>query len=236
MEERRKMADRDLIILTGAASGIGRASAEALGAKGHTLALVDVNPAMLSEVLKALDGAPGAVSGFTCDVADEAAVQRTYREIRNTFGTPATLVNCAGVGRFAPFLDLPSAEWSRMLNINVLGTVNFIRAVLADMIAARTGLIINVSSRMALDGLPNTTAYAASKAAVVGLSKSLAAEVSKHGIKVTLLLPGGTKTNIETPKHEGYLEPQAIAEAIVYITENRGAAWVRDLSVLPLGF
>ena len=123
-----------------------------------------------------------------------------------------------------------------MLNVNVLGTVNFTRAVLADMIAARTGLIINVSSRMALDGLPNTTAYAASKAAVVGLSKSLAAEVSKHGIKVTLLMPGGTKTNIETPKHEGYMEPQAIAEAIVYITENRGAAWVRDLSVLPLGF
>ena len=230
------MAEPDAIIITGAASGIGRASAEALAARGQPLALVDVNAAMLRQAVESCRGGPARVSGFPCDISDEPAVQRTYQEIRNAFGTPATLVNCAGVGRFAPFLDLPAAEWSRMLNVNVLGTVNFTRAVLADMIAARAGLIINVSSRMALDGLPNTSAYAASKAAVVGLSKSLAAEVSKHGIKVTLLLPGGTKTNIETPKHEGYMEPQAIAEAIVYITENRGAAWVRDLSVLPLGF
>jgi 3-oxoacyl-[acyl-carrier protein] reductase len=230
------MAEAGAIIITGAASGIGRASAEALAARGQPLALVDVNAAMLRQAVESCQSGSARVSGFPCDISGEPAVQRTYQEIRNAFGTPATLVNCAGVGRFAPFLDLPSAEWSRMLNINVLGTVNFTRAVLADMIAARTGLIINVSSRMALDGLPNTTAYAASKAAVVGLSKSLAAEVSKHGIKVTLLLPGGTKTNIETPKHEGYMEPQAIAAAIVYITENRGAAWVRDLSVLPLGF
>jgi 3-oxoacyl-[acyl-carrier protein] reductase len=230
------MAEPSAIIITGAASGIGRASAQALAARSQPLALVDVNAPMLTQAVEWCRSGPARVSGFPCDISDELAVQRTYQEIRNAFGTPATLVNCAGVGRFAPFLDLPAAEWSRMLNINVLGTVNFTRAVLADMIAARTGLIINVSSRMALDGLPHTTAYAASKAAVVGLSKSLAAEVSKHGIKVTLLLPGGTKTNIETPKHEGYMEPQAIADAIVYITENRGAAWVRDLSVLPLGF
>jgi 3-oxoacyl-[acyl-carrier protein] reductase len=132
------MAEPDAIIITGAASGIGRASGEALAARGQPLALVDVNAAMLSQAVESCRGGPARVLAFPCDISDEPAVQRTYKEIRNAFGTPATLVNCAGVGRFAPFLDLPSAEWSRMLNINVLGTVNFTRAVLADMIAART--------------------------------------------------------------------------------------------------
>jgi 3-oxoacyl-[acyl-carrier protein] reductase len=229
-------SNEEAVILTGAASGIGRATARALAAKSRPLALVDINAGMLAEVVVACRKTGTRVSGFPCDISDDAAVARTYEQIRQEYQTPAVLVNCAGVGRFAPFLDLAPAEWLRMLNINVMGTVFFTRAVLADMIAARSGLIINVSSRMALDGQPNTAAYAASKAAVIGMTRALAAEVARHGIKVTLLAPGGTKTSIETPKHEGYMEPEAIADAIVYITENRGAAWVRDLSVLPLGF
>ena len=71
---------------------------------------------------------------------------------------------------------------------------------------------------------------------LTGLAYTFTWRLPQHGVKVTLLAPGGTKTNIATPKHEGYMEPEAIADAIVYITENRGAAWVRDLSVLPLGF
>jgi NAD(P)-dependent dehydrogenase (short-subunit alcohol dehydrogenase family) len=229
-------ADEGVVILTGAASGIGRATAEALAAKARPLALVDIDAPKLAEVVATCRKSSARVSGFPCDISDGSLVSRTYAQIRKEYGAPAVLVNCAGVGRFAPFLELAPTEWQRILNINVMGTVFFTHAVLADMIAARSGLIINVSSRMALDGQPNTTAYAASKAAVIGMTRALAAEVAKHGIKVTLLAPGGTKTNIETPKHEGYMEPEAIAEAIVYITENRGAAWVRDLSVLPLGF
>ncbi len=230
------MGSEGVVILTGAASGIGRAAAEALAAKSRSLALIDINAPKLAEVVATCRKSSGRVSGFPCDVSDGSLVPQTYAQIRKEYGAPAVLVNCAGVGRFAPFLELAPAEWQRMLNINVMGTVFFTHAVLADMIAARSGVIINVSSRMALDGQPNTTAYAASKAAVIGMTRALAAEVAKHGIKVTLLAPGGTKTNIETPKHEGYMEPEAIADAIVYITENRGAAWVRDLSILPLGF
>ena len=92
------MAEPGAIIITGAASGIGRASAEALAARGQPLALVDVNAAMLRQAVESCQGGPARVSGFPCDVSDEPAVQRTYQEIRNAFGTPATLVNCAGVG------------------------------------------------------------------------------------------------------------------------------------------
>jgi 3-oxoacyl-[acyl-carrier protein] reductase len=225
------------IILTGAASGIGRATAQALAVKGHTLALVDVNAQMLNEVAGVCQRSSARTRGFTCDVTDQAAVTRIWQQIRGEFGGIATLINCAGIGRFAPFLEIEPAEWLRMFHVNVMGAVHLTRAVLPDMLAAGEGLIINVSSRMAIDPHPTTTAYAASKAALHAFSKSLAMEVKDRGIKVTFLAPGGTKTNIATPKHEGYLEPSAIADAIVYITENSAKnVWVRDLVVLPLGF
>ena len=225
------------IILTGAASGIGRATAQALAAKAHTLALVDVNAQMLNEIAGVCQRTSARTRGFACDVTDQAAVTRTWQQIRGEFGGIATLINCAGIGRFAPFLEIEPAEWLRMFHVNVMGAVHLTRAVLPDMLAAGEGLIINVSSRMAIDPHPTTTAYAASKAALHAFSKSLAMEVKDRGIKVTFLAPGGTKTNIATPKHEGYLEPSAIADAIVYITENSAKnVWVRDLVVLPLGF
>jgi 3-oxoacyl-[acyl-carrier protein] reductase len=225
------------IILTGAASGIGRAAAQALAEKARSLALVDVNARMLNEVVGICQRSSPRTQGFACDVTDPAAVTRAWQQIRGEFGGVATLINCAGIGRFAPFLEIEPAEWLRMFNVNVMGAVHLTRAVLPEMLAAGEGLIINVSSRMAIDPHPTTTAYAASKAALLAFSKSLAMEVKDRGIKVTFLAPGGTKTNIATPKHEGYLEPSAIADAIIYITENKAKnVWVRDLVVLPLGF
>lgn len=225
------------VVLTGAASGIGRASAHALAAKGHTLALIDINPNTLNQVVGSCQKRSAQTRGFTCDVTDQAAVTRTWQQIRSQFGGAGTLINCAGIGLFAPFLELEPPEWLRMFSVNVMGAVHMTRAALPDMLAAGEGLIINVSSRMALDPHPNTTAYAASKGAIHAFSKALAMEVKDRGVKVTFLAPGGTKTNIATPKHEGYLEPSAIADAIVYIVENKAKnVWVRDLVVLPLGF
>lgn len=231
------MAPERPVILTGAASGIGRATALALAAKARPLALVDVNPEMLNQVVGICQKSSPRTRGFTCDVTDQTAVTQTWQQIRGEFGGAATLINCAGIGRFASFLETEPAEWLRMFHVNVMGAVLFTRAVLPDMLAAGEGLIINVSSRMALDPHPNTTAYSASKAAIHAFSKALAMEVKDRGVKVTFLAPGGTKTNIATPKYEGYLEPGAIADAIVYITENSAKnVWVRDLVVLPLGF
>jgi short-subunit dehydrogenase len=231
------MSSERPIILTGAASGIGRAAAQALAEKSHTLALIDVNAPMLDEIVGICRKSSPKTRGFACDVTDQAAVARFWQQIRSEFGGVATLINCAGIGRFAPFLEIEPADWLRMFNVNVMGAVHLTRAALPDMLAAGEGLIINVSSRMAIDPHPTTTAYAASKAALHAFSKSLAMEVKNRGIKVTFLAPGGTKTNIATPKHEGYLEPRVIADAIVYIIENKAKnVWVRDLVVLPLGF
>jgi len=225
------------IILTGAASGIGRATAEQLAARSRVLALVDVQAESLHQVVATCKKHSPRSRGFVCDVADQSSVERAYKAIREELGAAGILINCAGIGRFAPFLEIETGEWERMFRVNVMGAVFFTRAALPSMLAAGEGLIINVSSRMAIDPHPNTTAYAASKAAILAFSKALAMEVKDRGIKVTLLAPGGAKTNIATPKHEGYLEPRTIAEAIVYVTENTAKnAWVRDLTILPLGF
>jgi 3-oxoacyl-[acyl-carrier protein] reductase len=231
------MLSEKLILLTGAASGIGRAAARALAAKTYSLALVDVNAEMLQEIARICRASSPRTRGFICDVMDRAAVTRTWEQIRAELGGVATLINCAGIGRFAPFLEIEPEEWLRMFKVNVMGAVLFTRAVLPDMLVAGEGLIVNVSSRMAVDPHANTTSYAASKGALHAFSKALAMEVKGRGVKVTVLAPGGAKTNIATPKHEGYLEPAAIADAIVYIVENSvNNIWVRDLVVLPLGF
>lgn len=230
------MANPGLVILTGAASGIGRATAEALAQKSRPLALVDVNAAPLAQVVAMCQKHAPRTAGFICDVTDNSSVTATYQKIRADLGVPSVMVNCAGIGRFAPFLEIEPQEWMRMFGVNVMGAVHFTRAVLADLVSTGDGLIVNVGSRMALDPHPNTTAYAATKGALHAFSKALAMEVKGHGVKVTYLAPGGAKTNIGTPKHEGYLDPAAIADAILYITENSGNAWVRDLVVLPLGF
>jgi short-subunit dehydrogenase len=230
------MENGGVVILTGAASGIGRCAAEALAKKSRTLALIDSNAGALVEIERICRNASPRTAAFPCDVTDAAAVRRTCERIQAEMGRVGVLVNCAGIGRFAPFLETSPEEWMRMFEVNVMGAVHFIRAVLPGMIAARGGLILNVGSRMAVDPHATTTAYAASKAALLALTRALALEVKQHGIKLTLLAPGGAKTNIATPKHDGYLDPRALADAIVYVTENGGNVWVRELTVLPIGF
>jgi NADP-dependent 3-hydroxy acid dehydrogenase YdfG len=230
------MENPGVVILTGAASGIGRCAAESLAKKSRKLALVDSNAGALAEIERACRQVSPDSASFTCDVTDAAAVRRTCGRIQAEMGKIGVLVNCAGIGRFAPFLEMEPEEWIRMFDVNVMGAVHFMRAVLPGMIAAKGGLIINVGSRMAVDPHATTTAYAASKAALLALTRTLALEVKQHGIKLTLLAPGGAKTNIATPKHDGYLDPQALADAIVYVTENGGNVWVRELTVLPIEF
>ena len=151
------------IILTGAASGIGRAAAEQLAAKSRVLALVDVHADGLHQVVATCQRHSPRTRGFGCDVANQSAVERIYGNIRDELGAAGILINCAGIGRFAPFLEIEPAEWERMFRVNVMGTLFFTRAVLPGMLAAGEGLIINVSSRMAIDPHPNTTAYAATQ-------------------------------------------------------------------------
>ena len=122
-----------------------------------------------------------------------------------------------------------------MFETNVMGSVLIARAVLPDMRTRGRGTIVLVGSRRGLEPKSGTTAYSASKAAVLALARALADEVGIAGVKVCYVAPGGTKTGLATPKDPRFLEPAAVAEAIAFVCESGADTWVRDLTVLPLG-
>src|SRR5262245_21651836 len=124
------MPSGKLTILTGAASGIGRAAAEALAKRSHRLALVDRDVAMLKEVEAACRRSSAQSAAFECDVSDDAAVAKACRNIHEQMGTVSVLINCAGVGKNAPFLETTDDDWVRMFKVNIMGAVHFTRAVL----------------------------------------------------------------------------------------------------------
>jgi 3-oxoacyl-[acyl-carrier protein] reductase len=219
--------------VTGAASGIGRATAEILAKRGFRLALVDLSADGLKQTA-ATCGEDNAAA-FICDVTDEAAVARAVEQIRRRLNTIDILINCAGIARYAPFAELTTDDWRRMFEVNVLGTLFCARAVLPAMMARGRGTIINVGSHRGIEPKVGTAAYSASKAAVLGMTRALAAEVGPLGIKVTYLAPGGTNTGLGTPPDSRFMSPAAIAQTIAFICETEDNAWVRDLVILPLG-
>jgi 3-oxoacyl-[acyl-carrier protein] reductase len=220
-------------IITGAASGIGRATAELMASRGFRLALVDRSLGGLEQTAATCGKDNSAY--FVCDVTDEAAVTLAVEHICKQFDPVDILVNCAGIARYAPFAELAPDDWRRMFDVNVMGTLFCTRAVLPEMIARGRGIIVNVGSHRGIEPKVGTAAYSASKAAVLGMTRALAAEVGSLGVKVTYLAPGGTNTGLGTPPDSRFMQPSAIAQAIVFVCETEQNAWVRDLVVLPLG-
>ncbi|HVC13817.1 MAG TPA: SDR family NAD(P)-dependent oxidoreductase [Acidimicrobiales bacterium] len=187
----------DLAVVTGASSGIGAAVARALAESGRPLLLL----ARRRDRLDALDLASAMTASV--DVTDADAVGRAVEAAVSAHGPVGTLVNCAGVLHLAPFLTQTVEEWSDTLNVNVLGTVIPIRAVLPGMLERGTGTIVNVSSVAGRHGFVDHAAYCASKFAVEGLSASLRREVGPRGVRVIVIAPGVVDTDLGAGSHGG---------------------------------
>lgn len=220
-------------LISGAASGIGRAAATSLANRGYRLALVDISEGGLRSVSAEIGGGECAI--FVCDVTDEAGVTSACEAAISRFGAVDCLVACAGIGRYSGFLDLEPELWRRMFEVNVMGPVCFIRALLPHMVRRGEGAIILIGSRRGLEPSRGTAAYSASKAALHAVARSLADEYAGTGLAVTYVAPGGTRTNLDTPKDERFMEPETVGEAIAFVCDQRGRGWVRDLMILPAG-
>jgi 2-hydroxycyclohexanecarboxyl-CoA dehydrogenase len=170
------MAHQGTAVVTGGSSGIGRAIAERLSAAGHDVATLDLNPV--------------GPTGYKADVTDRAAVEEALAAIREKQGPVAVLVNAAGIDGFHRFRDLPFETWSRVIDVNLNGTFHCIQAALPDMLAAKYGRIVNISSSSAQSGQPFMAHYVAAKSAVNGLTKALALELGPKGITVNAVPPG----------------------------------------------
>ena len=192
-----KLAGRTAFV-TGGGRGIGEAIARALAAEGARVFVMSRTAAELERVVAAIRGEGGEADFAEADVADAAQATRAVRRCDVSLGPPAVLVNAAGVyGPIGPFREVDAAAWKRALDVNVMGTVHCCQAVLPVMIANGNGRIINLSGGGATSPLPRFTAYAASKAAVVRFSETLAEEVREHGVTVNAIAPGAVDTRLQ---------------------------------------
>jgi NAD(P)-dependent dehydrogenase (short-subunit alcohol dehydrogenase family) len=164
-------------VVTGGASGIGRAIAQRLRADGHHVATIDLTP---SEDEFA----------YTADVTDRAQVDAALSAIHAQLGPVTILVNAAGLDGFAPFTDIDFTQWQRVIDVNLNGVFHCIQAVLGDMVEAGWGRIVNISSSSTHSGARNMAHSVAAKSAVNGLTKSLALEYGPAGITVNAVPPG----------------------------------------------
>lgn len=192
-------ASSRVVVVTGAAQGIGRAYLEAFCARGHPVAALDINAEAVRRVAAEANARGGNCEAFAVDIGDEASVNSACARLLEHFGSADILVNNAAIFstlKMRPFEEIPLDEWNRVLHVNVTGTLLMVRALVPSMRKRRWGRIINVSSAAVTMGRPHYLHYTTSKAAVIGMTRSLARELGASGITVNALLPGAIDTEI----------------------------------------
>ena len=188
-----------VVVITGAAQGIGRALARAFAAAGAIPVVADLNEAKARSVVAEIEGAKGKAIAIAADIGDAASMNEVARQTHKELGRIDVLINNAGIFStlaMRPFEEIPDEEWDRVIHVNVSGVMLSCRAVLPHMRAAGWGRIINVSSASILLGRPNYLHYTTSKSALIGMTRSMAREVGKFGITVNVIMPGAVVTEI----------------------------------------
>ncbi|GIO86633.1 oxidoreductase [Paenibacillus faecis] len=212
-----------VIVITGASSGIGALAARMLSEQGATLVLAARSADKLKEIRNGMLGPSKIVE---LDVGDDESVAAGFKEIYAEFGRVDCLVNNAGYGKFTAFDEMPLHEFEAMMNVNYMGMVRCTKAVLPRMKEARSGRIVNIASIAGKIGTAKSTAYTATKHAVLGFSSALRQEVRPHGITVSTINPGPIDTpffSLADP--EGHyvnnvkwfmMKPERVAKAMVH--------------------
>ena len=185
-------------LVTGGASGIGRAIVQAFVAEGAQVVVLDRD----ADRARATAAEDGAAGGVGADVADEEQVVAAVASARELLGRIDVLVNSAGLLTQSPLVDMPLAQWRETIDVDLTGVFLLCRAVVPEMVARGDGRVINIASQLALKGGASLTHYSAAKAGVLGLTKSLALEVSASGVLVNAIAPGP----VQTPLVDGLSE------------------------------
>ncbi|MGE0826512.1 MAG: SDR family NAD(P)-dependent oxidoreductase [Candidatus Binatia bacterium] len=179
-------------LITGAGSGLGKATAELFAQEGAKVIVADISERRAEEVAAKINGTSRRKKALALrgDVAKKDEIEGLVAAARKRFGAISVLVNNAGIGQIKNFLEISPDEWQRMIDIHVKGTFLCTHAVIPDMIAAGWGRVINTASVAGMEGGPQNAHYAAAKAAIIGFTRSLALEFARSGITVNAVAPG----------------------------------------------
>lgn len=236
MDTRQPIAGQ-VALITGAGRGIGAAIARRLSALGATSVLLGRTQSSLDETARAIVDSGGKTEVIPCDVTVLHQLEYAAARVDSTFGRVDILVNNAGVGGFTTLLhDLPPEEWDTILNTNLRGVYFAIRCFAPTMIRAHSGHILNISSLAGKNALPSGAAYAASKWGLNGLSYSVAEELRKHNVRVSVICPGSVET--ELSPHEGkdpnkMLQPNDVAHAVEMLVTQAPQSFVSEILLRP---
>ncbi|MBE9538807.1 MAG: SDR family oxidoreductase [Proteobacteria bacterium] len=187
--------DEKVALVTGAGSGIGRASAIRLAAEGAAVFCVDLNLEAIRATVDEIESQGGKAASYKCDIAREAAVNACISACVEQYGSLYALVNMAGILRFDDTEQLELSAWQKVIDVNLTGTMLLCRAALPHLIKTG-GSIINAASTAALSGLPCGVAYSASKGGVLAMTRSIAVEYAKRGVRANCVCPGDIKTGM----------------------------------------
>src|SRR5947209_8543584 len=244
-----RFTDR-VAFVTGAASGIGRATALSFAREGARVAILDRSADPLKKVEASVKDAGGEVLAITCDVSAPDQVEDAVKQVVDRFGRLDIPFNNAGVeNKAAPVHEIDLAEWERIIGINLRGTFVCMKHELTQMVKQSGGVVVNTSSGAGICGVAGGAAYAASKHAIIGLTRSAALDYAKQNIRVNAVLPG----NIETPMMDRFTggdmqkaidlepvgrlgKPEEIAEAVLWMASDLGGFVTGAATVIDGGW
>lgn len=234
------MNKRKVAVITGAAQGIGRRTAELFAQRGYSLALIDLR-AMASTVHAAREQG-ATVLELIGDISDDHIVADFAARVRETLGGADVLVNNAGISFIAPAENISAADFRRVLEVNLVAPFLLAKAFGSMMLGARRGSIINVASVAGLLGIADRSAYNASKHGLIGLTRTLAAEWGGRGVRVNAVCPGWVKTEMDTADQAGggytdvditsrvpmgrFASPDDIANAIAFLADEQQSGYI----------
>lgn len=230
----------EIALVTGGSRGVGLATARRLLANGASVAVVARHGAQLRQAVAALGEGGLPVIGVEGDVTDAASMESAVRVTVDRLGGLSILVNNAGLGRYGPIPEQPTGEWRQVIETNLFGVFYATRAALPAIRRRDRGHIVAISSGAAKQGYPNMSAYCTAKAGMEGFMRALAAEVDKEPIKITTIVPGSILTDFgirtradRMASGAKFLEPEDVAEAILYVLTQPDRAWTQELNLWP---